>query len=136
MPPRLEALDFESLAGWSEDDHLAALRTFERSARALTAGQNGPRPARPPSPALIANAHAALAAAITDERDARRFFETRFRPFRVIPESGAGFLTGYYEPCVPASTVETEEFRWPMLGRPADLVTFAAGQAPVDFRTE
>jgi membrane-bound lytic murein transglycosylase A len=133
VPPRLEALDFERLAGWSEDDHLATLRTFERSARALTAGQNGPRKARPASPALLANADAALAAAISGERDARRFFETRFRPFRVIPESGAGFLTGYYEPCGPASTVETEEFRWPVLARPADLVTFAAGEAPQGF---
>jgi membrane-bound lytic murein transglycosylase A len=133
MPPRLEALDFERLAGWSGDNHLAALRTFERSARALTAGQNSPRPARPASPALIANARAALAADISDERDARRFFETRFQPFRVILASGAGFLTGYYEPCVPASTAETEEFRWPILARPADLVTFATGEAPQGF---
>ena len=133
MPPRLEAFDFESLAGWTGDDHLAALRTFERSARALVAGRDGPRPASPPSPGLIANAHAALGAIITVERDARRFFETRFRPFRVIPENGRGFLTGYYEPCVAASRVQTEEFRWPILGRPADLVTFAPGQTPIGF---
>ena len=124
MPPRLAAFDFESLAGWTGDDHLAALRTFERSARALVAGRAGSRPASPPSPGLIANAHAALSAIITDERDARRFFETRFRPFRVVPDN-KGFLTGYYEPCVAASRVQTEEFRWPILGRPADLVTFA-----------
>jgi membrane-bound lytic murein transglycosylase A len=130
VPPRLEALDFDCLAGWSEDGHLAAFRTFERSARALTAGESGPRLARPASRALIANAEAALAAAVTDEGDARAFFETRFRPFRV---SGPGFLTGYYEPCVRASTVETEEFSWPILSRPADLVTFAAGEAPQDF---
>ena len=65
--------------------------------------------------------------------DARRFFETRFRPFRVIPENGAGFLTGYYEPCIPASTIETEEFPWPILARPADLVTFGLDGAPLDF---
>jgi membrane-bound lytic murein transglycosylase A len=126
-------LDFEGLAGWTGDNHLAALRTFERSARALVAGQGGSRPASPPSPGLIANAHAALGAIITDELDARRFFETRFRPFRVIPLNERGFLTGYYEPCVAASRVETEEFRWPVLRRPADLVTFARGQTPVGF---
>jgi membrane-bound lytic murein transglycosylase A len=131
MPPRLAACDFESLAGWTGDNHLAALRTFERSARALVAGRNGPRPASPPSPGLIANAHAALGANITDERDARRFFETRFRPFHVVPDKG--FLTGYYEPCIAASRVQTEEFRWPILGRPADLVTFAPGQTPLGF---
>ncbi len=132
MPPRLAACDFESLAGWTGDDHLAALRTFERSARALVAGQDGSRPASPPSPGLIANAHTALSALITDERDARRFFETRFRPFRVVPDN-KGFLTGYFEPCVAASRVQTAEFRWPILGRPADLVTFAPGQTPIGF---
>jgi membrane-bound lytic murein transglycosylase A len=82
---------------------------------------------------LIANARAALCETVAPERDARRFFELRFRPFRVVPKEGAGFLTGYYEPCVPASMVETNEFRWPILARPPDLVTFAPGAAPVGF---
>ncbi len=133
MPPRLEAFNFESLAGWTRDDPLAALRTFERSARALVAGREGPRPAAPPSHGLVANAHAALGAIVTGEEDARRFFETRFRPFRVIPANERGFLTGYYEPCVAASRVQTDEFRWPILGRPADLVTFAPGRTPIGF---
>jgi membrane-bound lytic murein transglycosylase A len=133
VPPRLEALTFENLAGWAGDDHLAALRTFERSAHALVSGRDSPRQARPPSSGLIANARAALGATITVERDARRFFETRFRPFRVLPEGAAGFLTGYYEPCIAASKVETEEFRWPILGRPVDLVTFAFDEAPAGF---
>jgi membrane-bound lytic murein transglycosylase A len=63
----------------------------------------------------------------------RRFFETRFRPFRIVPENGLGFLTGYYEPCVPASKVETEEFAWPLLARPTDLVTFGLDAPPADF---
>jgi membrane-bound lytic murein transglycosylase A len=131
--PRLETLEFESLVGWSEDDHLAALYAFERSARALAAGQGSPRPAQPAPPELVANARAALCPVTPAERDARRFFETRFRPFRVVPEDGRGFLTGYYEPCIPASTVKTEEFRWPMLGRPPDLVTLASVAAPSGF---
>ena len=96
-------------------------------------GQTHPRPAQSAAPELIANARAALCAGVTAERDARRFFETRFRPFRVVPESGQGFLTGYYEPCVPASRVETEAFRWPILARPTDLVTFGVDPAPVGF---
>jgi membrane-bound lytic murein transglycosylase A len=54
----------------------------------------------------------------------------RFRPCRVIPEEGAGFLTGYYEPRVAASIAETAEFGWPILGRPGDLVSFTPGAAP------
>jgi membrane-bound lytic murein transglycosylase A len=130
---RLEPLDFESLAGWLDDDHQMAFRAFERSARALCAGQTDPRPAQSAPPELLANARAALCASVAAERDARQFFEERFRPFRIVPEDGAGFLTGYYEPCVPASKVESEEFRWPMLARPADLVTFGLDLSPVEF---
>jgi membrane-bound lytic murein transglycosylase A len=136
MGPRLETLDFESLVGWIDDDQLAAFDAFERSARAIAAGQVSPRPAQAAPPQLVANARAALCRATGARRDARRFFETRFRPFRVVPEDGGGFLTGYYEPCVPASTVEAEEFRWPILGRPADLVTLASDAAPVGFPKE
>jgi membrane-bound lytic murein transglycosylase A len=131
--PRLEPLDFESLAGWKDDDHLAALSAFRRSAQALAAGLDSPRPAQSAPPELMASARAALCGASAPERDARRFFETRFRLVRVIRENGGGFLTGYYEPCVPASTVETDEFRWPILGRPADLVPLGFDAAQVGF---
>jgi membrane-bound lytic murein transglycosylase A len=126
-------LDFESLAGWVDDDHQAAFCAFERSAQAIGAGRTEPRPAQPAPPKLIANACAALCADTKAERDARRFFETGFRPFRVVPENSRGFLTGYYEPCVPASRVETEEFRWPILARPTDLVTFGLDPPRIGF---
>ena len=132
-PPRLEPLAFHSLAGWTEDDHQAALGAFRRTGETLAAAKDSPRPAQPPPPELISIAHAALDQASAAGRDARRFFETRFRPFRVTPTAGGGFLTGYYQPCVPASPVETEQFRWPILKRPADLVSFAPGPAPAGF---
>jgi membrane-bound lytic murein transglycosylase A len=133
VQPRLEPLGFESLAGWADDDHLTALGAFRRSARALTASHDSPRPARTAPPELVASARAALAPEIVTNRQARRFFERRFRPFRIVPENGGGFLTGYYEPCVPASTVETATFCWPILARPADLVTFGPDAAPAGF---
>ena len=133
MRPCLEPLDFESLAGWIDDDHPAAFGAFARSARAIGAAQGEPRPAQAAPSELVANARAALCADVTAKSDARRFFETRFRPFRVVPEGGKGFLTGYYEPCIPASKVETEEFRWPILARPTDLVTFGLDPPPVSF---
>ena len=136
MRPLLEPVDFGGLAGWSEDDHLAAFHAFERSAQALTAAYASPRPARPAAAELVAAARAALSSGVAAEPEARRFFETRFRPFRVVPQNGAGFLTGYYEPCVPASKVETGDFRWPMLARPADLVTFGLDAAPAGFPEE
>jgi membrane-bound lytic murein transglycosylase A len=133
MSPRLESMDFESLAGWIDDDHQAAFCAFQRSARAIAVSRTDPRPAQSAAPQLIASARAAVCEDGAAAQDARRFFETRFRPFRVVPEKGRGFLTGYYEPCVPASRVETEAFRWPILARPTDLVTFGVDPAPVGF---
>ena len=134
MPPRLAPLDFERLTGFLNDDCLAAFRCFERSARALVESRAAPRPARPPSPALIGAARAALGADVDDAAGAREFFRRCFRPFRVGTESETeGFLTGYYEPFLAASRGETEEFSWPILSRPSDLVSLAPGEAPAGF---
>ena len=134
MPPRLAPLEFADLVGFSGDDLLAAYHCFARSARVIVEGGAETRPALPPSPALIANARAALDLDIDETAGARRFFESRFRPFRVSPETGTdGFLTGYYEPCVAGAAVETEAFRWPLLARPPDLETFARDRAPDAF---
>jgi membrane-bound lytic murein transglycosylase A len=133
-PPRLEPLDYEDLEGFGADDHLAAFRCFERSARALVRLEAGERTARPPASALVAAAGVALATGAADGAVARRFFETRFRPFRIVPEPpDAGFLTGYYEPCVQGSPVETDAFRWPILARPPDLVSLARCETPPGF---
>ena len=131
--PRLDPLAFDDLDGFRQDDHLAAFRCFERSARALVDGELGARAARKPSGALIEAARAALASTPTDAAEAQRFFETRFRPFRIAPEGKQGFLTGYYEPRVAGSLAEIEAFRWPILARPRDLVSFAPGDAPPGF---
>ena len=125
---RLEPLSYEDLEGFGADDHLAAFRCFEQSARALVRLDAGARTARPPSPPLVAAARLALASGAADGAGARRFFEAHFRPFRIVPEPpDAGFLTGYYEPCVQGSPVETDAFRWPILARPPDLVSLAPG---------
>ncbi|MGL5137506.1 MAG: murein transglycosylase A, partial [Beijerinckiaceae bacterium] len=42
--------------------------------------------------------------------------------------SGAGFLTGYYEPEVDGSRIRSAAFAAPLLGRPDDLVTIAQGE--------
>jgi membrane-bound lytic murein transglycosylase A len=83
---------------------------------------------------------------VVDPPEPRIFFERYFRPCRVSPSpANAGFVTGFYEPELPASRVGTERFRFPLYGRPEDLVdldelnrpacmdpTFAFGRATVD----
>jgi membrane-bound lytic murein transglycosylase A len=135
MARGLEPVGFAGLAGFSSDDCLAAFETFRRSATALARGVSPTRAGLAPSAALRAIARDALSAGVADADAARAFFERRFRPWRVQPDAGAsaGFLTGYYEPRLRGSLEQASEFQAPVLARPDDLVSFAAGQAPPAF---
>lgn len=91
MPAALAETDPASLPGWAGDDHAAALAAY-----ALTVGQlpgHWPRP---------------------DGTGARRFFETCFRC--AAPQDA--LVTGYYEPELQGSPVETPTFRFPLHGLP------------------
>jgi membrane-bound lytic murein transglycosylase A len=135
MAPVLDPLRFADLSGFDEDDSLAAFQIFLRSAKTLAEGLAPTRAGIAASPALLAIANGALSADIADAGAARQFFERNFCPFRVRPEGAgqAGFLTGYYEPRLRGSLTPSPEFSAPVLARPDDLVTFAAGQAPAAF---
>lgn len=125
---RLEALSFSDLAGWPDDDHGEAFRAFLRSCRALEAQAAELRPAKTLDPDLLTVCRDALTAPALSGAEARGFFETRFRPFAVIPVSGEGFLTGYYEPEFEGSREPDATFRVPLLDRPDDLVTIPQGE--------
>jgi peptidoglycan lytic transglycosylase A len=135
MAQALEQVRFADLVGFAEDDGLAAFATFLRSARAVVEGVAPTRTALAPSPALLAIAREALSLNFAEPGAARDFFEQRFEPWRVRPDAGEarGFLTGYYEPRLRGSLDRSDEFRAPVLGRPDDLATFAAGEAPPSF---
>jgi membrane-bound lytic murein transglycosylase A len=135
MAPVLDPLRFADLNGFEDDDFGAAFETFLRSAKALAGGVAPTRPGARPSAALLAIAQEALSADIAGADSARAFFERRFRPFRVHADlrRQAGFLTGYYEPRLRGSLERSADYSTPVLPRPDDLVTFAAGAAPADF---
>lgn len=122
---------WESLAGWAEDDHAEAFAAFRAAAPAVLGGVEPLRAACEAGADLRAAA-AALASAPLDTAAARRFFETRFRPFRTGPPGsdgrpGPGFVTGYYEPVVEGSRVRSASFTAPILARPPDMPRLAAG---------
>jgi len=135
MAQALDPVRFADLAGFAEDDALAAFQTFLRSAKALVRGDAATRPAKAPPPALLQLAKEALSAGVVGASQARDFFEHGFEPYRVRPDGGAeaGFLTGYYEPRLRGSLTPSQEFSAPVLARPDDLVTFAPGEAPPSF---
>jgi membrane-bound lytic murein transglycosylase A len=128
FPARLEAVSFETLRGWFEDDHAAAFRTFQKTCR-LGLGEAEPlRPAREAEDDLRSACRAALSTGDLSRDAARSFFEAHFSPFRVHPHSGRGFLTGYYEPEFQGSRNPGNGFDTPLLARPDDLVTIKPGE--------
>jgi membrane-bound lytic murein transglycosylase A len=125
---RLEPLPYQDLAGWETDDHAAAFQAFLRSCRALGASAAELRPAQAPQGDLLAACREALKTPRLGRAEARRFFETRFQPVAVIPRSGNGFLTGYYEPEFQGSRTPDAIYRIPLVDRPEDLVTIPQGE--------
>lgn len=123
---RLVPLAFADLSGWLDDDHAAGLVVLRRSCAPILRDAPELRTALPASDGL----RAACAAALEPGRDgfARAFFEEFFAPFEVLPPSGAGFLTGYFEPEYDGSLVPTAEFPTPLLARPDDLVAIPQGE--------
>jgi membrane-bound lytic murein transglycosylase A len=120
-----EPLDWSALDGWSTDDHATAFSAFLASCRPIVraTSTNDTRPVRA---ALRAVCTRALRA---KRSEARRFFETNFRPIRINKLGDrAGFLTGYYEPIVDGSRFPTGHFTVPLYRRPPDLI--APGATP------
>jgi membrane-bound lytic murein transglycosylase A len=93
-----------------------------------------PKPYRTGSLGVKAGAFADAfreACAAPNPVDPRGFFERHFRPCRVSPSpANTGFVTGFYEPELVASRVETERFRFPLYGRPDDLVDLDGTNRP------
>jgi membrane-bound lytic murein transglycosylase A len=132
LPPLKDAttttLAFPDLRDWVSDDHLAAWRVFEKHCAALSTGAPVLREGAKPPMALRKVCDAARRVSITTATDACAFFERWFDPVEIVPQSGAGFLTGYYEPETEGSLVRTEAFQAPLLARPPDLVTIPQGE--------
>ncbi len=120
MAPLLERIDFSDIAGWRDDDHVAAFRTFLIGAAAIASALPKTRALGVDGAGLQRVARAALAAGPAPTLEtARAFFEDRFVAHRI---AAPGFVTGYYEPEVAASRAATRRFTVPLLSRPPDLV--------------
>jgi membrane-bound lytic murein transglycosylase A len=128
-----EAVDFASLPGWADDDHVAAFRAYCGSAEAVMEASTG-RGDEANGADLVAKAALDQADQIGTREQARAFFEARFEPHRVVVRGGQGqgrqgLLTGYYEPVIDGSLTPTERFAVPVYRRPPDLVNVVAESA-------
>jgi membrane-bound lytic murein transglycosylase A len=122
-PPRApgigQPVSWAELPGWRDDALAQAWPALQSSCQKMPA-----RDARWSE--LCADAALFLA---PDDDTARAFFETRFVAHVVAGNNGAaeGLITGYYEPLLQGSLVKTKRFRYPLYGRPDDLVVVDLG---------
>nr|VFK37034.1 MAG: membrane-bound lytic murein transglycosylase A [Candidatus Kentron sp. SD]VFK43077.1 MAG: membrane-bound lytic murein transglycosylase A [Candidatus Kentron sp. SD]VFK77730.1 MAG: membrane-bound lytic murein transglycosylase A [Candidatus Kentron sp. SD] len=108
------AVDWDDLPGWETDAHAEAWPALLQSCRALEKKDRKWR---------AACLHARTIKG-PGNRVARMFFETHFAPHALWGNDGNrhGLITGYYEPLLEGSRARTEVFRYPIHGRPRDLL--------------
>lgn len=111
-------LAFSSLAGWVEEDHLAALDAFR-------AGCGVAKDA-----AMVRVCSLAKATTIQDDQAARAFLEANFR---LEPVGDEGLLTAYFAPQYEARMSRNAEFSVPLRGLPSDLVVLDLGAFEPSF---
>lgn len=126
-------VEFSDCPGWSRDDQAPAFAAFRRSADYAQANSYKSGSLGISFEALQPAFAAARALDNPDGQAARAFFEHHFVPFRIEPETGAGFVTGFYEPEIEASRKPDARFRVPFLRKPDDLVKVTDENRPAGF---
>ncbi|MBD3677412.1 MAG: murein transglycosylase A [Rhodobacteraceae bacterium] len=96
-------LEFKDLPGWAADDHDAALSVFLNTCGDM----------REPEWKSVCNV-------AQQTKDARIFFELFFRPVK-IDDGDPGLFTGYFEPELMGSRLQTDRFRYPLYAMPPEL---------------
>jgi membrane-bound lytic murein transglycosylase A len=123
-------LNWREVAGWADDDPLPAFKTFRASCKPIAAQTAPLADAKALGGSLRDPCLAARAEDISDSAKARAFFERQFVPL-LISRVGedAGFVTGYYEPIVDGSRVQTDVYTVPVYRRPSNLFVRGYSQA-------
>ncbi|UPK35801.1 MltA domain-containing protein [Bradyrhizobium sp. 186] len=118
-------LAWADVKGWSDDDHLAAYKTFRASCRSINAQTAAAEPkveAKALAASLSEPCRIVKSLELTDDAKAKTFFEENFAPLRIsrLGEPD-GFVTGYYEPVLDGSRTQTDVFNVPVYRRPSNL---------------
>jgi membrane-bound lytic murein transglycosylase A len=114
---RLAVAEFSDLPGWAADDLGPALAAFRRSCRVLARKPAGETLGRAGSAGTAGQWAETCAAAPDSPAAARDYFESRFRPYRVLAD-GAGLFTGYFEPEYAGSLTPSAVYPAPLYALP------------------
>ena len=135
----LGAIRFDEIPGWTNDRQSEALPVFLKSCEKLKTLPPGQKLKPKTEPRRVADWLSACAAAgrvrAGNEIEAQYFFESHFTPYRVRDNasgSSRGLFTGYYEPELLGAWRPDTTYRYPIYGRPKDLVSIDLGS----FRPE
>src|SRR5712671_3032481 len=123
---------WSGIAGWSEDDHLAAYNAFRVSCRPISAQRTPPADPKALGTSLRDPCQIARGLELSDGLKAKAFFEEHFLPLRISRlGEGEGFVTGYYEPVLDGSREQNEVYTVPIYRRPSNLFVKGQTQASV-----
>jgi membrane-bound lytic murein transglycosylase A len=115
-------LSWSAIAGWAADDHVQAYKAFRVSCASIAAQHKPPEDSRALGASLREPCRAAKAQDVTDDAQARAFFEDNFLPLQISRlGEDAGFVTGYYEPIIEGSRTQTDVYNVPVYRRPSNL---------------
>lgn len=107
-----QAVQWNDLTGWLGDDLRDSLAAFRTSCRSLKYRSDW-------------SEVCAVAQNVGDnKRAARHFFQYHFTPWQIFDEDGGrnGVITGYYVPDLEGSRQRSDEYCYPLYGRPDDLL--------------
>ncbi|MGO6848811.1 murein transglycosylase A [Rhizobium beringeri] len=131
----LQAISFDTLEGWKDDDPSGLFEVMRSCRRQIT----DVKPYRTGSLGLSSEDLLPLLAAAEDFTPsspalARAFFESHCRPFLIRRKDGnSGFVTAFYEPDIDVSERPDEIFRFPFYRRPDDLIDLDDANRPVEL---
>lgn len=128
---RLVERSYADLTGWRSDAQAKTLAAFHRSCDVMADTAAARRATGfPPDGLAPACAAAQRLPLEAGDAEARAFFEAHFVPYRVVPPTGDGFLTGYFEPEVQGSLKPSARFTTPLLALPDDVVPLGDRDVP------
>jgi membrane-bound lytic murein transglycosylase A len=143
-PPPVAAgfapVEFSDLPGWGSDrtaDALAAMRKSCARLLKLPAARSMTDRSVGGKVGDWVSACQSLPPRNAGDLVTRQYFESLFKPYRVLSSGGAdGLLTGYFEPVLMGSRAPSEIFHVPLYQRPKDLILVTLGDWRDKFRGE